>query len=159
MPADFEFKIEGVEELIKNLDKTHEKIGPMVRDFFSKAGNTVERNAKRFSPVDTGRLRASITNRVGPGWTPEFTEIGPSDLPYAKAMEFGAKYPRKPPPVLALVDWSFKHGLDPWAVRHNIKKYGLRPRDYMGKGHEDSMGDIDEATEKLLDQIVKELAQ
>ena len=159
MPADFEFKVEGVEELIKNLDMTHEKIGPLVREFFQKAGNTVERNAKRFAPVDTGRLRASITNRVGPGNTPEFTEIGPSDLVYARAQEYGLPKGHFPPPQ-ALDAWAKKHGLpNGYVVARAIAKHGLMPRAYMSKGYEDSMGDIDEATEKLVDQIVKELAK
>jgi hypothetical protein len=157
--ADFDFKIEGFDELIENLDQTHEGIGPMVREFFSKAGHAVEAKAKQFSPVDTGRLRSSITNRVGPGWTPEFTEIGPSDLPYARAQEYGLPKGHFPPPK-ALDAWAKKHGLpNGYVVARAIAKHGMMGRAYMSKGYEDSLGDIDEFSEKLLTEIVAELAK
>ena len=59
--------IEGLEELKQKLSAnvTEES----VKEFLAKSAMEVEKNAKLNSPVDTGRLRASINNKV---------EIGPS---------------------------------------------------------------------------------
>jgi bacteriophage HK97-gp10 putative tail-component len=51
-------------------------------------GLMVEREAKRRAPVDTGRLRASITTRVVPGPTGPIAETG-TDVDYAPPQEFG----------------------------------------------------------------------
>lgn len=44
--------------------------------------------AKRFCPVDTGRLRASITHRSGSDAKGLFVDVG-SNVKYAQAVEFG----------------------------------------------------------------------
>ena len=57
---------------IKNLDNLKaafgsypEIVAPMLRDASSKSAFEVERRAKILSPVDTGRLRASIATSLG----------------------------------------------------------------------------------------------
>lgn len=51
----------------------------------------VEREARKRAPVDTGRLRASITHRVrAEGATRVVAEVG-TNVEYAAAQEFGAR--------------------------------------------------------------------
>ena len=52
----------------------------------------VEREAKKRAPVDTGRLRASITHRVYPvGSTKLVAEVG-TNVEYAAAQEYGTRH-------------------------------------------------------------------
>lgn len=52
----------------------------------------VEREARKNAPVDTGRLRASITHRVYPeGTTKVVAEVG-TNVAYAAAQEFGTRH-------------------------------------------------------------------
>lgn len=52
----------------------------------------VERDAKKFSPVDTGRLRSSITHRLGNN----YAEVGTS-VEYGIYQEFGSSKMRAQP--------------------------------------------------------------
>lgn len=56
-----------------------------------KAALRVERDAKKNAPVDTGRLRASITHRVVRSNSKASAEVG-TNVSYAAAQEFGASY-------------------------------------------------------------------
>ena len=63
---------------------------PRLRAAVLFVGLRVEREAKRRAPVDTGRLRASITTRVVPGARGPVAEIG-TNVNYAAAQEFPRK--------------------------------------------------------------------
>lgn len=51
----------------------------------------VETAAKRLAPVDTGRLRANITNALGRDGEGLFADIG-SDVEYAIYVELGTRH-------------------------------------------------------------------
>lgn len=71
----------------------------------ARAAVTVEGAAKRLCPVDTGRLRASITHRLGEDAESPFAEVG-TDVEYAAYVEFGTSRTRAQPylrPALAEV--------------------------------------------------------
>lgn len=87
-------EIEGLEKTqfkLKNLNliKT-QKVKEVVRD----SAYTVERNAKRDCPVDTGRLRASISTTFHKdGFT---AEVG-TNVEYAPYIEFGTSKMKSQP--------------------------------------------------------------
>lgn len=56
----------------------------------------VEGAAKRLAPVDTGRLRASITHEVGKDAQGPVGIVG-SDVSYAPHQEFGTRFQRGTP--------------------------------------------------------------
>lgn len=53
-----------------------------------RCGLFVERDAKINAPVDTGRLRASITHRITTEGNDSIVEVG-TNVEYAPAVEFG----------------------------------------------------------------------
>lgn len=61
--------------------------GPLAAAVLKKARN-VERGAKRYAPVDTGRLQSSITSSVGED-DGELVGIVGTDVEYAAHVEFG----------------------------------------------------------------------
>ena len=156
MPADIEFKAIGLDELIKRAAALNGHMGPIVREFLTKSVQHVEKDAKRFAPVDTGRLRASITHKVSSTHIPDWASAG-TNLIYAKPMEYGTKPGHFPP-------WGKKNpGLELWAKRHGISngflvaraisRQGLRPRAYMSKAWEETEGIVDDNLEQAKQKI------
>lgn len=64
--------------------------GPVGKDLLRRAVN-VETAAKRYCPVDTGRLRASIEHDLGIDSKGLFARIG-SNVEYAIFVEAGTRY-------------------------------------------------------------------
>lgn len=64
--------------------------GPVAKDINRRAVQ-VEGAAKRLAPVDTGRLRGSITHAMGVDGQGVFADIG-TDVEYAIYQEFGTRY-------------------------------------------------------------------
>jgi HK97 gp10 family phage protein len=61
--------------------------GPVAAEIL-KRGIRVERVAKKLCPVDTGRLRASITHALGRDSQSVYCDVG-TDVVYAPYVEFG----------------------------------------------------------------------
>lgn len=57
--------IENLDNLKRAFGAYPEIVGPLLRDASMKSAFEVERRAKILSPVDTGRLRASIATSLG----------------------------------------------------------------------------------------------
>lgn len=73
--------------------------------FLAKAVISVERSAKRLCPVDTGRLRSSITHELGHQGTVLVGRVG-TNVEYAPYVELGTRRMRAQPflrPALATV--------------------------------------------------------
>lgn len=138
----------GLKRLIKRMSADR-LIKPM-RRFLERSSISIESAAKENAPVDTGRLRASITHEIiEEGALPRYAKIGvlksPFSTPHGKkafAMEYGtgllaegAGASGKPhyPPAGALGRWAGRHGFASGAQVSRIigKRGGLRPRRYM----------------------------
>ena len=115
--------VSGIPETIAKLDY-RPLIEIPLRNFLLKSAFAVEGKAKEFAPVDTGRLRASITSRI------EETKatIAPT-VHYGAHVEFGTR-PHFPPPS-ALEPWARRHGMNAFAVARAISRRGTRRHPYM----------------------------
>lgn len=108
-------------------------IGPPMSRALAKAGLVVESDAKRNAPVDTGRLRASITNRVDTAPLAKYVEIG-TNVSYARWVHNGRR-PGSMPPARALFTWSRRHGnINPYVLARVIQQRGIRPRPFLTEG-------------------------
>jgi len=143
---------------IRGLDRIQRKLGdarflqrPM-RTFFDKSAIAVERRAKQNAPIDTGRLRSSITHQVDKAPLPMWAKVG-TDVFYGPYQEFGTgllaegvggKGGRHWPPSAALDLWARRHGIPSgYLVARAIGlRGGLRPRRYMRNALKDSLNDI-----------------
>ena len=93
MPGiEIKIEIEGMEELQRKLEKDT-VLGSPLKRLLGKAALLVERQAKMDSPVDTGRLRASITPEVSTEVIPLWSKVG-TMVEYASAVETGKGTPR-----------------------------------------------------------------
>jgi hypothetical protein len=105
----------------------------------------VQRDARRLAPVDTGRLRGSITAEVRRDNDTVYGVVG-TVVEYSSHMEYGTK-PHFPPRA-AIETWAKRHGMNWFVVARAIAQRGLRGRKYMAG-----------ALEKNNDRIVRIIGQ
>ncbi len=150
MATEITVTIEGAERLKRALSDPQLLAGP-VRDFLMRSALTVEVEAKRRAPVDTGRLRSSITHNVRP------TEaIVGSNVAYAPYVEFGTR-PHWPP-LAAMQPWARRHGFPAgrsgaFLVARAIAMRGTRAQPYLRPAFEASLA----AIRGFLDRAAKEI--
>jgi HK97 gp10 family phage protein len=139
-------KIEGLEDLQRALERAPAEANAALRNAMQRSTYRVQAEAQKRAPVDTGRLRASITTAVNQ--VPEGIEgrVG-SAVFYAPYMEYGTgtrtdgtggKGGRHWPPAAALNVWARRHGFGDaggyagWVVAWKIGvRGGLKPRRYL----------------------------
>jgi len=146
-------EIEGVDNLKKYLDAQYAGITTSAVTGMQKATLGVTRDAKKNAPVDTGRLRASITPGVQIRNETVEGVVG-SNVKYAPFMELGTK----PfwPPISALETWARRHGTTAFVVALAIARRGLKPRLYLQKAVESNAKLIFEA---IRDSVYKGLGK
>lgn len=84
----FEIKIEGLDALLRKL-RGQALYAQPYREALAKSALLVESAGKKRAPVDTGRLRASITHRLDPRDAPLWAEVG------TNVRHKGESYPAK----------------------------------------------------------------
>jgi len=80
--------VKGQEQLNKKLAQLQAKSDGKLKEVLTKSVIEVERKAKLKSPVDTGRLRASITHEVSKLRSQHIGRVG-TNVEYAPYQEFG----------------------------------------------------------------------
>ena len=133
--SDCDVKIIGATQLKKRLDSANLLKTPL-RTYFNSTGAVVVKEAKKHVPKDTGKLKDSIVfNPIAQrGRLPAGIKIQ-AEAKYASYVhgfmngKFRQSKPwsrTKPhwPPVSALVGWSKRKGLNPYAVAAGIAKKG-----------------------------------
>jgi len=83
-----EAKIMGDKEVQRKIELLAKKNNKAVKEVIEKAVIIVEGNAKDLCPVDTGRLRSSITHEVKSSKEKHTGKVG-SNVDYAPYVEFG----------------------------------------------------------------------
>ena len=87
----YKLKIDD-EEFIRALNELGDNIKQEVADALMETALMIERDAKIYSPIDTGRLRASITSRLF-AWN---KAVVGSNVKYAPYQEYGTRRGIKP---------------------------------------------------------------
>jgi hypothetical protein len=118
----FDVEVHGTEEIRKALDRVPSEGS---KKLLRKMVLFGERRTKQMSPVDTGRLRASIRTDMDAGAVPQWASWL-SNANYARFVEFGTK-PHFPP-THALEGWGKRHGIAPFLVARKIARRGTRPK-------------------------------
>lgn len=124
---------------------------PMV-EAMRNAALIVQRDAMVNAPVDTGRLRASITPDVRMAGNDVIGVVG-SNVIHAPFMELGTR-PHWPP-ISALETWARRHGMNAYVVARAIARRGLKARRYLQRAFEDNRTRILEAIERGVRGIVE----
>jgi len=139
MTIELQIRTEHADVIRRALKDPQMVMGP-IRSFLQKSGFTVEGQAKENAPVDTGRLRSSITSRVA-----EHQVFIGSNVEYAPYVEFGTD-PHFPP-LDAMQPWARRHGFPAgrsgaFLVAQAIARRGTRARAFLKPALESSAGAI-----------------
>lgn len=123
--------IHGLDQLRGKLNSSRSDIP--VRRFLDRGAIGIQGEGRRRAPVDTGRLRNSIsvespTNRM--------RRIGPN-VEYGPYVEFGTR-PHYPPKG-ALSGWAQRHGMTDQQARQSIGRKGTKAQPYMAPAAEGSV--------------------
>jgi hypothetical protein len=97
-------KVDGVDKAIKNLKKWQLVKRQAVEDTLKRVGLKVERDAKILCPVDTGRLKASISTNWSGSGRPRGKTGGKAES------DDGVGEPQGPPGLVVVVGTNVKYG-------------------------------------------------
>ena len=108
--AEIDIEIKGLKETQKEMERIVTDLrGEPFLNGMRRATLLVQRSAKIKAPVDTGRLRASITPEVRWQGNTAIGVVG-SDVKYAPFVELGTKAHFVPAKYIGV--WASRHGLD-----------------------------------------------
>lgn len=143
-------RVEGVQETVARLGYDS-LIAQSLRDFLLRSAFTVEAHAKENAPVDTGRLRASISSEIE-----EFVATISPKVHYGVFVELGTR-PHWPPPS-ALQPWAQRHGFPPgsagaFLVARAISQHGTKPQPYMQPAAQQSQPEIEAFAQQMANEI------
>ena len=123
----------------------------------TNSGLVVEGRAKQLAPVDTGKLRQSITTQV----RTDSAVVG-TNLQYAPTMEFGRQPGAAMPPEGALLGWMSRHGMDTrmeFALRRSIARKGIAAKRFLRGALEENTGRINGFFEEAARNIIRQVVQ
>lgn len=144
-------EIRGLAETQANLEKVAAELtGPPMVTGMRDATLVVERDAKVNAPVDSGRLRASITPEVVMMGTTVQGVVG-SNVTYAPYQELGTR-PHWPP-LAAVARWAEIHGTTAYVVARAIAAHGTRAVRYLQRAFEDNIDRI----HKIIGDVVSRI--
>ena len=153
MPIDVDIEVRLALEVKKDLERVARELhGTPVVQAFKDATLLVMRDARIDAPVDTGRLRSSITPEVA-SMGKEVVGIVGSNVAHAPMMELGAK-PHFPP-ISALEVWARRHHADPYLVARAIARKGLAARKFLQNAFEKNKTRIIQLIERAVDEVIK----
>ena len=93
----FDIQIKGLEELRRRWATAPAKIKKMTMDALTRSGYLVEGASKRVTPVDTGRLRSSISLSSSLALRTEPHVVISPHTDYANFVHFGTRYMKARP--------------------------------------------------------------
>ena len=132
--------------------------GPPIVGAIRDAILIIQRGAKQYAPVNTGRLRASIVPEMVVSQRPaSIVGIVGSNVAYAPHVEYGTK-PHWPPfgPDTAIERWAELHKTEAIIVAAAIARRGTKAIRFLGRSVEDNEGRIqmmfEMTAKKMLDK-------
>lgn len=157
MPAKISAEIKGLKETQRNLEQAVRDLhGTPILNAMRDATLLITRDAKKNAPVDTGRLRASITPEVTTTGETVQGVVG-SNVKYAPYVELGTR-PHWPP-IAALEVWARRHHTSAFLVARAIAQRGTPAREYLQHAFADNKDKIEARFNKAIEGIVKSANQ
>lgn len=154
-------EIRGLKEVQAKMKQTAKDLhGGEMYDAMNEAAKTVWQDARLLAPVDSGRLRSSITPEVRTDGKTLEGVVGSARY-YAPYMETGTgtpagHSPHYPPPE-ALELWAQRHGYKNGMVvaRAIWRRGGLKPRKFLQRGYDQNK----ERIKKMLEEAAVRAVQ
>lgn len=138
MSIQIKIQADDLKQLKANFEDLPRTILPFLRRASEKAAFEIEGESKRRAPVDTGRLRASISTSLG--IVKNIGAIVQTNVNYAAFVHEGTR-PHFPP-ISALEKWSKRKGLNAGAVARSIARKGTKAQPFMREAVENKEKEI-----------------
>ena len=161
LPLDIQIEIRNLQEVQRAMEaKAQQLSGTPMMNALRDCALMVEYDAKVNAPVNTGRLRASITPEVRVEGEIVMGVVG-SNVEYAPYMELGTR-PHFPPPE-ALERWVYLKGLATaeeaphvaFLIARAIGKRGLEARRFLQGAVEKNENRMIDRIERAVEEIIK----
>lgn len=151
--ADIDIEVKGLIELQRKAEQmVNDLHGAPILDAMRDSVLVIQRDARKNAPVDTGRLRASITPEVHT-FNDEVQGVVGSNIEYAPYMEFGTR-PHWPP-ISAIQVWADRHGISAFLIARAIARRGTKPRRYLQRAFESNQTAIIARFDRAVNQVVE----
>jgi len=145
--------VKGLKEAQKDIErKLREMTGGPMGQTMRSATMMIHRDAKLNAPVDTGRLRASITPSVVAA-EDKIQGIVGSNVKYAPYVELGTR-PHWPP-IAALETWARSHGTSAFLVARAIARRGTKAHKFLQRAFESNQTRIVTMIERAVKKITE----
>ena len=146
-----EVKIEGLDKLLKKLDKLDGNVQESTKKALLRAGGVFEECAKKHCPVDTGHLHESIHTELRDNST---VSVG-TNCEHAVYVEYGTG-PKGDPSVPHTTKefWRYQDAGGQWHTSH-----GQPPQPYMRPAFAEGKDEAVEAVKESIQEDIKELMQ
>ena len=153
MAAKISAEIKGLKETQRNMEQAVKDLrGTPMLNAMRDATLYVTRDAKINAPVDTGRMRASITPEVTAQGDTVQGVVG-SNVAYAPYVELGTR-PHWPPRA-ALEVWARRHHMNVFLVQRSIGQFGTAGRHYLQRAFDANKDKIERRIGQAVDGIIK----
>jgi HK97 gp10 family phage protein len=148
---DVKLEIKGMQELQRKAEQTMRDLhGAPMLQAMRDATLIVTRGGKINAPVDTGRLRASITPEVRSAGADMLGVVG-SNVVYAPYQELGTR-PHFPP-IAALQVWARRHGISAFLVARAISVRGTPAKHFLKNAFDEAKPRIYAIFDRALNKI------
>ena len=151
---DIKTEVRGLKETQQRMERIVRDLrGTPFQDGMRDATLVVTREAKINAPVDTGRLRASITPEIRPHGNTVEGVVG-SNVSYSAFVELGTRPHWVPWGALAA--WASRHGISEYAVRLAIARRGTKAIKYLERAVTEHIPEIiGKISHKVLEIVEK----
>lgn len=152
MPVKVSAEIKGMKEVQRQMEQAVNDLrGTPIQNAMRDATLYVTRDAKINVPVDTGRLRSSITPEVSIESDTVQGVVG-SNVTYAPYVELGTR-PHWPP-IAALEVWARRHHTSAFLVARAIAQRGTPAREFLQKAFETNKDKIERRLHQAVEGII-----
>jgi len=147
-------KIEGLEAVERKFAGAVDVVRGEIDKGMNRTVQRVATSVKKYTPVDRGRERSSIT-QVVEGSGSDIRGIVGTNVTYAPYSEFGTK-PHWPP-LAALEVWARRHGTTAFVVARGIARHGTRAFEMFRRGLEENVSWIENEFNEVAKRIADRL--
>lgn len=152
--AEVNLQINGLEELVKRLEKYPAISEPHVNRAINRSLVRILGQEKQQAPVGTGNLRDNWRIDMS-----RFAGTLASNAPYALSVHFGTR-PHMPPAGDSFFQlWCRKKGLNPWAVARSIARHGTKPNPFLQRAVDAEQENVSGEFKSALSAIVSALSK
>lgn len=162
MSGTYNFKIEGIKELERDMERAGKNIKPLMRKAMTASTATIKRTAKEGVPVFMGSTKRAIFDKVTSSVSSSvkgIVGVG-TGAPYAIFVEKGRRAGKRPP-IAPIKKWArIKLGNEgaAFAIASKIGRKGTKPQPFMLPALEKNKEKVRKYFEDVADAVVKILA-